>query len=223
MQKIILAGNAVTAEILYAYLTQDSRYSVSACVVDDDYIDSATMKEVPSVGISNVVKDYPPTEYKVIMAMGYDNINRVRETTFLKLQELGYIIETYVHPDAKVYTTNPIGIGSIILPSAVLEPHTTIGQNTLIWCNVTVAHHATVGDHCWLASGAVLSGKAVIRRNSFIGVNATIVNEIEIGEYNIVGANALMTKNTAEKAVHLARSGEPFRYSAEEYVKFFGV
>ncbi len=223
MQKILFAGNTIAAEILYAYLDQDERYAPTACVVDDAYVQSATFTQIPSVGMSEVLQKYPPADHKIVMAIGYDNINRTREALFTKLQELGYTIETYIHKDAIVNTNNAIGQGSIILPGAVVEPYATVGKNTLIWCNVTVAHHATVGDHCWLASGAVLSGMARIKRNTFIGVNATIVNEVEIGEYNIVGAGALMTKCTAEKAVHLARSGEPFRYSAEEYVKFFGV
>ncbi len=223
MQKVILAGNGITAEILYAYLQQDTRYEVIACVVDDAYVDSASCKEIPSLGLSELMTKHAPDTCRVIMAMGYDNINRTRESMFTKLKELGYTMETYVHPDAMIYTANPLGEGAIILPGAVLEPYTSVGANTLVWAHVTVAHHATVEDHCWLASGAVLSGKAVVKRNTFVGVNATIVNEVEIGEYNIVGAGALMTKCTAAKVVHLARSGEPFRYSSEEYVKFFGV
>jgi carbonic anhydrase/acetyltransferase-like protein (isoleucine patch superfamily) len=62
-----------------------------------------------------------------------------------------------------------------------------------------------------------------VGRNSFLGVNSTIVNEVEIGEYNIIGAAALISKCTKPHTVHLARSGEPFRYSAEEYTKYFGV
>ena len=223
MKKVILAGNAVTAEILHAYLAADARYTVVGAVVDDAYVESGTLEGVPCVGISQVTAAYAPGEHVVVMAMGYDNLNRSRQSVFERLQSMGYAMETYVHPDARVYTTHAIGQGSVVLPGATLEPFVTLGANSMIWCNVTLAHHSTVEDHCWVASGSVLSGQAVVRRNSFVGVNATIVNKVEIGEYNIVGGGALMTKCTKPSAVHLARSGEPFRYSSEEYIKFFGV
>jgi acetyltransferase-like isoleucine patch superfamily enzyme len=54
-------------------------------------------------------------------------------------------------------------------------------------------------------------------------VNATVVNEVTVGDYNIVGAGALITKDTKPHTVHLARSAEPFRYSSEDYVKHFGI
>ena len=60
-------------------------------------------------------------------------------------------------------------------------------------------------------------------RNSFVGVNATIVNDVTVEAYNIVGASALISKCTKPHAVNLARSAEPFRYSSEDYVKYFGI
>jgi sugar O-acyltransferase (sialic acid O-acetyltransferase NeuD family) len=157
------------------------------------------------------------------MASGYSNLNKGRESLYARLKDMGLAIETYIHPDARVYTSHPLGEGSIVLPGAVIEPHVRVGVNTMIWCNVTLAHHCEVGDHCWIASGAVISGKAAIGRNTFVGVNATIVNEIAVSDYNIIGASALISKNTKPGGVYLARSGEEFRYSSEDYVRYFGV
>ncbi len=142
---------------------------------------------------------------------------------FDRLKDMGYEIERYVHPDARVYTDRPIGEGSVVLPGAILEPHVTLGVNSMVWCNVTVAHHATVGDHCWLASGAVISGQARIGDHCFVGVNATIVNALSIGNKAIIGAGALITKDALPETVHLARSAEKIRFSSGDYAKFFGV
>jgi carbonic anhydrase/acetyltransferase-like protein (isoleucine patch superfamily) len=54
-------------------------------------------------------------------------------------------------------------------------------------------------------------------------VNATIVNEVTVAELNMIGAGALITKHTKPNSVHLARSAEEWRFSAEEYTKHFGV
>lgn len=223
MQKIILAGNAVTAHILHAYLEDDSRYAVVGCVVDDAYAASGSFTAVPCAGLSSVVERFSPEEVRVIMAVGYDQVNAVRQGLFERLKALGYGMETYVHPRANVLSRNPLGEGTLVMPGALIEPGATVGANCLIWGNVVVAHDAVVEDHCWLAAGAVISGMARVGCRSFVGVNATIANKVEVGERNIVGGAAFISKCTKPNAVHLARSGEPFRCTAEEYAKYFGV
>jgi sugar O-acyltransferase (sialic acid O-acetyltransferase NeuD family) len=220
---VILAGNATTAEIIYSYLKNDTRYEIVATTVDDKYVEHNRLQNIPSIGISNLMASYKPDEVNIIMAMGYNDLNRVRESFYNRLRDDGYEILTYIHEDAQVYTENSIGKGVVILPGAVIEPHVTVGNNTMIWCNSTLAHHSIVEENCWIATGTVLSGQAKINRNSFVGVNATIVNEVEVGAFNIIGAAALISKNTKPNTVHLSRTAEIFRCSAEEYIKFFGV
>lgn len=220
--RVVLAGNSITADILFAYLKQDSRYQVLACVVDDEYVASGGVEGLSTIVLSRLTELYPADGVAVIMAMGYNDLNRGREAMFGKLKGLGYSIETYVHPDARVYTAHPLGEGAVILPSAVVEPHVRVGANTFVWCNATLAHHSSIADHCWVASGSVISGQACVRRNAFIGVGAIVVNKVTVGEFNIIGGGALITKDTKASTVHLARSAELFRYAAEDYVKYFG-
>lgn len=221
--KIVLAGNAITANILNAYLRRDSRYEVVGLTVDDEFVAQGGVPGLATIGFSEVQQTFPPETFRVVMATGYNDLNRVRESMFLRLKEKGYSVETYVHPDAFVYTEHTLGEGSVVLPSAVIEPGVRVGTNTMIWCNVTLAHHSSVADNCWIAAGTVISGQASVLRNSFVGVNATVVNDVTVGEYNIVGANALISKDTKSYSVHLARSAEPFRFASEDYVKYFGI
>jgi len=223
MKNVIVAGNAITADILYAYLCQDSRYKIIGITVDDEFLDQGCVDGIPAVGLSQLAERFPPDSCSVVMAVGYNNLNRARESLFARLKGMRYVIETYIHPDARVYTEHPLGEGCVVLPGAVIEPHARVGSNTLIWCNATLAHHSSVAENCWIAAGTVLSGEAKVARNSFVGVNAAVVNKITVGEYNIIGAGALITKDTKPHTVHLARSAELLRYSSEEYVKYFGV
>ena len=223
MTKLVLVGNAITAEILYDYLRDDSRYDVVGVAVDDEFLTQGTLSGIESISLSRLREKFPPSDFSVLMAVGYNNLNRVRESLFLRIKAMGYSVERYIHPDARVYSRNPLGEGSIVLPSAVIEPHARVGANTMVWCNVTLAHHSQIDENCWIAAGTVVAGQARVSRNTFVGVNATIVDEVIVGENNIVGADALISKNTKPNTVHLARSAEPLRYSAEDYVKFFGI
>ncbi|WP_168202979.1 acetyltransferase [Tardiphaga sp. vice352] len=223
MKNIILAGNAVTAEILYSYIGSDSRYAVAGFTVDDAFVDKGSQFDRPTVALSKLVETFPPDRHAVVMAMGYSNVNDDRASMFTRLKAMGYAIETYLHPQALIHSRHPIGEGSIVLPGAVVEPEVRIGADSLVWCNVTLAHHCTIGDHCWVASGAVVSGKANIGDNCFIGVNATIVNALSIGDHVIVGGGALITKDAKAASVHLTRSAEQIRFTSQDYAKHFGV
>lgn len=224
MKKIVLAGNGITADILYQYMSNDERYEIVDLVVDDAYVDTGRMTEFkPAVPLSKLQDTHVPADCSVIMAMGYADLNRGRQSMFSRLKDMGYMIETYIHHDARVYTQNPIGEGAVILPFAIIEPHASVGENTMVWCHSTVAHHASIGDHCWIASGTVIAGQSRVGDNCFIGVNATIVNERTIGACNVIGAGAVITKDTEASSVYLSRSAEKIRFSAEDYVKHFGM
>jgi len=221
LRKIVLVGNTIAAEILYSYLRSDKRYDVVATTVDDPYIAQGQPGELKCVGLSSVREMYPPDSHGVVMAVGYNDLNRTRATLFHHVKSLGYRVETYVHPDARIYSEHPLGEGCIVLPGAVIEPRAKVGDNSLVWCNVTLAHHSRVAENCWIAAGAVVAGQAVIERNTFVGVNATVVNEVIVAEFNIIGAGAMISKNTKPNSVLLARSAELFRYGSDDYAKFF--
>jgi len=223
MKKIVLAGNAITAKVFLAYLQWDPRYEVVGLTVDDIFIDTNGIDGYKTVGLSDAVTTFSPLNHKIIMAMGYNDLNRSREKMFERLKEMGYGIESYIHQDARVYSDQPIGEGSVLLPGAIIEPFACVGANAVVWTNVTLAHHSSIDDHCWVAAGAVISGHSKILRNSFLGVSSTVVNSVTVGEFNIVGANAMISRNTKPNSVHLARSGEPFRYSSDDYEKHFGI
>ncbi|MCW5299433.1 acetyltransferase [Herbaspirillum lusitanum] len=223
MRRIVLAGNAVTADILNAYLAHDKRYHVVGSTVDDDFLQAGRVNDMESVPLSRLKEVFKPEDCTILMAMGYNDLNRVRESMFHRLKEMGYAIETYVHPDAKVYTEHALGEGAVVMPSAVVEAHVRVGANSMVWANVTLAHHCSVAENCWIASGAVISGNANVSRNCFVGVNATIVNEVTVGEYGFVGAGALITRDTKASSVQLARSAEEHRFASQDYVKFYGL
>ena len=211
----------MTARILLGYLKNDIRYNIVSAVVDDHYVNTGVDLGIKCYGISEISKYCKPSNHSIIMAVGYGDLNRSRQSLFERLKGIGYAIQTYVHPDAQIYTNLPLGEGSVILPRAIIEPNATVGSNSFIWCNVTVAHDSKIAENCWIASGAVIAGQSAVGSNTFVGVNATIVDQVKVGDFNIVGGSAMISKCTKPNTVHLARSAELFRYGSEEYTKFF--
>jgi sugar O-acyltransferase (sialic acid O-acetyltransferase NeuD family) len=223
MQKIIIVGNSNAAKILYRYLMDDNRYGVIAFSTDKEYISEDKLFGIDVIDLNVLKEKYSTSEYKIILGMGYRNINKEREEVFLRVKELEYSIDTYIHKDAMIFNETDIGEGSIVLANTVVEPYTKIGRNSIVWASCTIGHHSTVEDNCWIASGSVIAGEATIKNNCFLGVNSTIVNKVIVDEYNIVGAHAMVSKNTKKNEVYLARSAEKHRFGAEDYAQNFGI
>ncbi len=223
MQKIIIIGNSIAAEILYGYLKEDHRYTVLAFSVDKKYITDTKLFDLDIIDLNKLKDIYSVDEYKVVLGMGYNNINKDREKIFKKIKTLGYTVETYIHKDAKIFNDNNIGEGSIVLANSIVEPYATIGKNSVIWANCTIAHHSIIEDNCWIASGTVIAGEARIKSNCFLGVNSTIVNKIILEVFNIIGAHALVSKSTKPNEVYLSRSAEKHRFESADYAKYFGI
>lgn len=219
MKKLIIVGNAAAAKLMYDYVVTDSRYHIVAFAADVQYIKSADLNGYPVVDLEEIVMDYHPSEHSILLAVGYGDLNRNREGIFHRLKERGYTIETYIHPDAKVYS-KVIGEGSIIMPNAFIDVKTEVGENTVIWGNSSVAHNVKIEANCWLATGCVLSGGVQLGKNTFVGVSATVVNDVQIGSHNIIGAGALIVKCTGDYKVHISRQTEEFRLGAEDYLRF---
>ena len=221
MQKIIIIGNAISADIMHAYLKQDSRYQVVAFSVDEAYITENNKFGLPVIALNKLKNDYPEDNCRLIIAIGYSKLSQTRQALFKCVKDMGYTIETFIHQDAKVYNEEGIGEGCIIMPNAVLEVYTQIGKNTVIWANCVVGHHSIVGDNCWIASGTVLAGEVKVGKNSFIGVNVTVSNQVCVGDFNIIGSNTAIHKNTKGNEVYLSQHGVRHRFAASDYADYF--
>jgi UDP-3-O-[3-hydroxymyristoyl] glucosamine N-acyltransferase len=73
-----------------------------------------------------------------------------------------------------------------------------------LWSGNHIGHDAIIDDHCFLASHIVVSGRVRIGEACFIGVNATLRNAITLAPRTLVGAGAVIMKDTTEGAVYLA-------------------
>ncbi|NND81382.1 MAG: acetyltransferase [Gammaproteobacteria bacterium] len=223
MQKIILIGNNISADILHQYLLRDNRYQVVAFAVDSDYLQEPIKMGLPVVDINNLTTAYSSDTHKVIMAIGYSQLNQTRQELFNRVAAMGFAAETYVHPDASIFNggemSGGIGEGSVIMPQTIVEPFAVVGKNSVIWGNCLIGHHAVVGDNCWLASGTVLAGSAAIGNNTFLGVNVTVSQHVKIAGRNIIGSATAIHKDTRENEVYLSRHSEKHRFTADDYAQ----
>ena len=201
MAQVVIFGTSEIAEIVHFYLEHDSEHEVVGFTVDEAYMQAESFNGLPLVAYEKLEKYYPPSEYKLFVAISYKNVNKLRAEKYFNAKQRGYSFISYISSQASYYGT-PVGENSFILDKSVIQPFSSIGNNCLLLGANHIGHHCVINDHCFLTSDVVIGGGATIGEYTFIGLNATIRNYINIGKENIIGAGAIVLSHTEDRAVY---------------------
>ena len=193
--KIIIYGNSDFAELMHYYFTTDSIYEVIGFCVDKDYIKSDKFLNIPLVPFEIVDKVFPPTEYKMFVAVGYKNM-RLRKELYKKTIDKGYSHINYISSKAVVDKSNIIGKNNAILHNVVLEPFSKIGDNNIINTNVIICHHAEILNDCFIAAKTLVGGFTIIKNNCFLGFSSTILQKLIIEDETLIAAGSIVNKSS---------------------------
>lgn len=220
MSEVVIFGAGKIAEVAYFYLKNDSSYEIAAFTVDKEALRKTELWGLPIIPFEEVVEKYPPDQFKMFVAVGYQNLNRFRAKKYTEAKEKGYELISYLSSRACNLGEVEIGDNCLILENQAIQPCSKIGNNVTMWSGNHIGHHSTIQDHCFITSQIVISGNTVIEPYCFIGVNATIGHEITIGRESIIGAGCLITKSAKEKSVFIRKDTERFRLDSETFLRF---
>ena len=216
MAKLVIFGAGVIARMAHYYFTRDSEHEVVAFTVDQKYRQADTFLDFPLVPFEEVVNTYSPAEYKMFVGLGYGRMNKAREEKYHEAKANGYKLVSYVSSRCSFLTDHPVGDNCFILEDNTIQPFVRIGNNVTLWSGNHIGHDAIIEDHCFLTSHVVVSGFTRIGYNSFIGVNATLRNAITIAPETLIGAGAIIMKDTVAQGVYLPERARLFEKKSSE-------
>lgn len=219
MSKVVLFGIGKIADEAYYYLTNDSAHEIVAFTVDEAFINRESMFGKPVIPFHNITDAYPPAQYKMFVALGYQGLNNLRATKYQQAKEKGYHLISYVSSKAGNFGDIEMGENCFVLDNSTLQPFSKIGNNVTIWSNNIIGHHSTVEDHCYIAGHVSIAGHTTVGAYSFVGINALIGHGITIGQKNLIGAGAIVTKNTEDESVYIVPDTPKFRLDSTSFVK----
>jgi sugar O-acyltransferase (sialic acid O-acetyltransferase NeuD family) len=202
---LLIAGTGDYA-IAAAFFLQE-QYELLGFAEEAAYRKLPDLLGLPIYNLEDVEAKFKPGEIEMLVAVGPNKVNTVRERLYLQVKQWGYHCISYIHPTAYVWNKSTIGENSFIFPNCVVEPYATVGNNCVLWSGAILAHHSAIMDHCFLAPGAKVSGRSTIKPNCFIGINATVRDNVVIAEKCIVGGGAVIKKNTVPNGVYSANPG----------------
>lgn len=213
---VVIFGAGSYAQVASVYLSADSPREVLAYTVHGQYAESDTFSGLPLVAFEEILSDYPPDRVDILVALGYQGLNRARREIYQQCKTLGYGFVTYVSSRAMVMTEQPIGENTFVFEANVIQPFVEIGDNVVLWSGNHIGHHSRVEDHCFIASHAVVSGHVNIGESCFVGVNATFRDGISVGPRCVVGAGAVVLADQGEETVLAATATSPHPKKSHE-------
>lgn len=216
MAKIIIFGAGDIARLAYYYFKHDSAHEVVAFTVDSQYKEVDTFFDLPLIEYKKVTQEFPPSEYNMFVALSYAKMNKVRAQKYYDAKEKGYELVSYVSSHCTFLTDTPVGDNCFILEDNTIQPYVKIGNNVTLWSGNHIGHDSIIEDHCFIASHIVVSGHVHIHSYCFLGVNATLRDNITIAPNTLVGAGAVIMKDTIENGVYLPQRATLFDKSSDE-------
>jgi sugar O-acyltransferase (sialic acid O-acetyltransferase NeuD family) len=219
VSKIVVFGAGKIADEAYFYLTNDSPHEVVAFTVDGEHLNVSEKLGLPVVAFGDVARTYPPGEFKMFVAVGYQDLNKFRARKYEEAKAKGYELISYVSSRASNVGNVEIGDNCFVLEFVTIQPCSRVGNNVFLWSGNHVGHHASVGDHCYIAGQVVISGNTKIEPYCFIGVSATLGHEITVGSESFIGAGSLITKNVAPGTVYITPDTQKFRLDSASFLR----
>ncbi|HTF05137.1 MAG TPA: NeuD/PglB/VioB family sugar acetyltransferase [Bacteroidia bacterium] len=219
MKELVIFGVGKIADVVYYYAKNECGFTVAAFTADAAFATGNGFDGLPLVPFEELKAKYPPEKYDLFVAVGYHDMNRLRQQKCAEAIAMGYHLVSVVSPHSRVPSNVKVGANCFIMPPAIVHPCVTLGDNTFVWSGALVGHHSEVGANCWITSGSNIGGNVRIGENCFLAMNATIAHSVNTGAACFIGANALVTKHLTDKQVVIAENHKPIKLNSDQFLR----
>jgi sugar O-acyltransferase (sialic acid O-acetyltransferase NeuD family) len=200
---LIIIGLSNNSKLAAYYFETDTLYNVIGFAVNSKYKNVDFFKGLPVFELESLEVNFPPSQVDVFVAIGYKEMNTIRENLYKEIKRKGYFLPNYISSKCTFLTQEQIGDNNFILEDNTIQPFVKIGSNNVFWSGNHIGHDVEIGNHNFITSHVVISGFTKIKDNCFLGVNATLRDDIEIANKTLIAAGAIIMKSTKEEQVYI--------------------
>ena len=220
--RIVIFGTGDIGKLAHFYYKHDSPYEVVAFTANDLHIREHECEGLPVVPFEQVEDKYPPEEYGMFVALSYSKVNTLRAEKYYEAKKKGYRLVSYVCSRLVSWGDLRIGDNCFMLENQTIQPFVQIGDNVTLWSGNHIGHHSVIGDHSFITSHVVVSGYVTVGAYSFLGVNCTIRDGITLAPRSVIGAGAVIMKDTVEDGVYIGPAAKLSPQRSSD-IKYFEV
>lgn len=112
-----------------------------------------------------------------------------------RVQALGNLFASLIHPNAVMTRWVTLGTGIIITAGCILTNRIQIKDHVHLNLDCTIGHDAVLDQFVTLAPGVHVSGNVHIQEGAYIGTGANVIEKKIIGAWSVIGAGSTVVKN----------------------------
>lgn len=116
--------------------------------------------------------------------------NEVRLGKQKQLSIAGAKFSVLEHPRAIISMYSQLGVGTVVMAGAVINPFVKVGEACIINTASTIDHDCSLADGVHVSPGANLAGAVIVGEKSWVGIGSQIKQKISIGSNVIIGAGS---------------------------------
>ena len=203
MKKLVLFGTGDIGQLAKYYFELHTDYRVAAFTVDGAFVKEDSFEGSPVVAFEEILKQFPAPECDMHIALSYAQMNRLRKEKYEAAKAKGYALPSYVSPKCSYLSQFQPGDNCLIFEDNTIQPFVKIGNNVILWSGNHIGHHSVIEDHNFVSSHVVVSGHCHIESFCFLGVNSTLAHTVRIAEGTLLGAGAVISKDTEPNGVYV--------------------
>jgi sugar O-acyltransferase (sialic acid O-acetyltransferase NeuD family) len=208
MSRVVLFGTGRGAAVAHRFLAGDTQHEIVAFTVDGANLREKEYRGLPVVAFEDVQSAYPPDTFRMLILLGYQQMNELRQSKFEAAKSKGYTLESYIA--SNVFRVEPVKLGEncFIMDNQSISLDVEIGNNVVMWSSNHIGDLTSIADHAWISSHVTIAASVKIQQRAFLGIGATITNSVTIGADSFIGANVMVSHDTEPGSVHVLGQGK---------------
>lgn len=201
LEEVLIIGAGGHARSVMDIILQQDDYHIFGCI-DAIYPQKRVvprMEDIPIVGNDSMINQFFNQGInKAFVALGD---NDLRTKISKQLIDIGFELINVISNKAIISPRAHLECGICVLPGAVINVNTQVGDFSIINTNCSIDHDCVIGRGCHIAPGVAISGYVTIGDGTQIGTGASVIDKMKIGAYSFIGGGAVVVSNIAEHSL----------------------
>lgn len=186
-EKLLLVGSGGFGRVVLEHASQ-----MYECAFLDDGLEAGTMiNGVHVIGKTSEMPAFFP-EYKLLLVTIGNNA--LREKLYKEASMLGYSFPNIILSSAYISPHATIGTGCVILNNSVIQNNAHIGNGCILNPGVEAHHDSIIGNYCLIYTNSVVRSLTHVGDRVWIGSTVTVSTGATVPDDTVIEDGGLYSK-----------------------------